>query len=200
MSDQLLVISSVIQGASTLLLVFITWRYATFTKRLVDLQIEPRLDFEMPEDILDSPGVLAKIVNTSRCDVDSLRLQASCRFRLEDGQPSNILKCIDSQSWNRTLRPREAVEFNIAGYFSVATEILAQQDLTPGMEVVRGTVLLSVSFRRAADGKEFCFEEPYLVVPRDDGRAVISKAGQRQHVSTLDRKILKRVFVPGAPS
>ena len=198
--NELLVISAIAQGIATLLLVFITWRYTLFTKRLVDLQIEPRVDFEIPANALGRPSAPARIVNNSRCEVDSIHLQVAYQFRLKDGRPTNIMKCIDTKSWKQRLRPGQAMEFEIADYFNVATELAAEYDMPAGMELIRGAVVFGVSFRRTVDGREFCFEEPYRVIPSDSGQSSVSKTGPRGSVSSLDKEILRPVFASEARS
>jgi len=186
------IISSVVQGLSTVILVAITWHYVRLTKQLVDLQIEPRLDFDIPNDILQNSNYRARLVNNSRCAVDSVTLQASVGYRQADGNPSPIMTCIDSRSWDTPLNPKRELVFDMSHYFNIATEIGATHDIPENMELIRGLVLLSVSFRRTADGKEFCFQEPYSVIPQQDGKATVSKSGPRQHMDSLEHWIATR--------
>ncbi len=190
MKDPLIIVA-IIQGFATVVLVVVTWRYVLLTKKLVELQIEPRIDFQIPEDILHEPSRSAKLVNNSGCEVDTVHLQASVVYRHTDGTPSSIMKCIDSQSWNQTLKPKAFLQFDIARYFNIATEIDAERNIPDDLELIRRTVLLSVSFRRTVDGKEFCFEEPYSVIPKQNGAATVSKAGNRRHTDNLDRRIVR---------
>ncbi|MFB3884526.1 MAG: hypothetical protein ACE144_04815 [Thermodesulfobacteriota bacterium] len=187
----LLVISAIIQGFATIVLVVVTWRYVHLTKKLVELQVEPRIDLQIPEDILHDAERSARLVNNSGCDIDTVQLQASAVYRHADGTPSPIMKCIDSRTWNQKLKPKASLQFDIARYFNTATEIVAEKDMPEDIELVKRTVLLSVSFRRTVDGKEFCFEEPYSVIPQENGTATVSKAGLRRHMDTLDRRILR---------
>jgi hypothetical protein len=185
-------ILSIVQGASTVILVIITWHYVRLTKQLVHLQIEPRLDFSIPSGILHDSGAQARLLNNSGCSIDSVKLQASVGYRQSDGTASPVMRCVDTQDWNSVIRPKMGVSFDLPKYFSLATEIGAEHDIPKGMEFMKGLVILSVSFRRTADGKEFCFQEPYSVIPQDDGKATVSKSGPRQHLDSLDRCILRR--------
>jgi hypothetical protein len=186
-----LVISAIIQGFATIALVVITWRYVHLTKKLVELQVEPRIDLQIPEDILHDPKRSGKLVNNSGCDVDTVHLQASAVYRHTDGTPSPIMKCIDSRTWNQKLKPKASLQFDIARYFNILTEIAVKNDIPEDIELIRQTVLLSVSFKRTVDGKEFCFEEPYSVISQENGAATVSKAGFRRYMDTLDRRILR---------
>lgn len=186
------IIFSVVQGISTVALVIITWHYVRLTKQLVHLQIEPRLDFLIPENILQKTGRCAKVINNSGCSVDSVTLQAAVCYRQIDGSPSPIMKCIDLRCWGTALRPKKSLDFDLAAYFTLATEIEAEHDIPDNMEFIKGLILLSVSFRRTADGKEFCFEEPYSAIPQEDGKVTVSKSGPRKHPESLERYIMRR--------
>ncbi|MCX5805494.1 MAG: hypothetical protein NT010_05410 [Proteobacteria bacterium] len=185
------VISTIIQGFATIVLVFVTWRYVNLTKKLVELQVEPRIDLLIPEDILHDPTRSAKLVNNSGCDVDTIHMQVSAIYRHTDGTPSPIMRCIDTRTWNQKLKPKTSLQCDIARYFAIATEIGAETEIPEGLELVRRSILLSVSFKRSVDGKEFCFEEPYSVIAHENGTATVSRTGFRRSVDTLDKTIMK---------
>lgn len=191
MQDALLIISFV-QGLTTIVLLFITWRYVTLTKRLVDLQVEPRIDIVVPRDALSGPGKLARLLNTSKCEVDSVHLQASVGYCDKEGRPLKLMMPIDVVTWNDRLKPHGFLEFDISQYFGPKTEIKAEHDIPEYMKLIRGTVFLAVSFRRTADGREFCFQEPYSVIDEGDGTATMSKVGFRQHLDSLESWIYRR--------
>lgn len=87
-----------IQGVAAIILAIITWQYVRLTKRIVEFQIEPRIEFDMPSDVLDKPKHLAKIVNYSTCEVENIIFQVSASYRKTDGSPMPLMKCIDFKS------------------------------------------------------------------------------------------------------
>jgi hypothetical protein len=161
------------------------------TKHLVQLQIEPRLEFDVPRNALTDRSLLPVLVNRSACDVENVNLVASIAFRDQQGN-TVMMKCVDSIELCASMKPKERKQFDIAKYFDKVTEIRAEHDKPDSLEIVRGTIVLGISFRRSVDGREFAFEEPYSAIYEDGDAVSLAKAGPRNEQKNLERYIVKK--------
>ncbi len=185
-------IGAAVQATATIALVVITWRYVTFTRHLFQLQVEPRLDFEIPRDYLVNRDAVAYVVNKSGCDVEDVQLIASLPGPEVEGG-GRIFKCIESKHIATKLKPK--------GRTKIDATFILEAALGQGNSAKKGQVdnspspivLLGLSFRRAVDGRDFAFEEPYVILHDEDGTLAVGRAGQRQKQDNLDRQILREV-------
>ena len=189
--ENVIALCALVQATSTISLVIITWCYMKQTKRQADLNVEPRVNIMIPEDIFTKNSDKAKIVNHSKCEVEDIAFQVSVRFRDMNG-PLPVCKCIDSKFWNKSLKPKKYIPIDVRKYFGPQVEVSAMHDLPPGVELLTKEAIFEVSFRRVVDGKEFCFSESYSIVPDDAGQAKIVRSS-RHLLKSLDKKILKLV-------
>jgi hypothetical protein len=187
------IIVALTQGVAAIVLAVITWRYVLLTKQIVDFQIEPRIEFDIPSDILEKPIKLIRIVNYSRCAIENISFYACVSYRNVDGTPTPIMKCIDTRNWDVNLKHKGYIEFDISSYYSITTELSAEYEIPSHMRLARGLVHFSISYRRSADGKEYCFQESYSAIADADGTVKVSKCGKRQQLESLDRMILRKV-------
>jgi hypothetical protein len=131
-------------------------------------------------------------MNYSNCDIEDIHFDAGVSIREKDGTISPLMKCIDTQHWDIKLKKNKCANLDISEYFKIAQE--SEFNLAPSKgEILRISVLFSVSFRRNVDGKEFCFQEPYFISFHPDGKSEIAKSGQRQKLDTLARHIYRKI-------
>jgi hypothetical protein len=192
--DVPIVVSSVIQALATVILVIITWRYVQYTKKLVELQIEPRIDIIVPPAVLDAKSQVARILNASGSEIDQVHLEASVGYiDKKDGALSPIRKCISVQHWGMKLRPGDKVVFDFANFFTAQVRAGARHELPDSVDLLEDVIFLGVSARRVVDGKEVAFRERYAIVADENGEAKVSKIGRREFVDSLESPIVRRV-------
>jgi hypothetical protein len=183
---------SIVQAITTIVLVFITWQYVKLTKQLVHLQIDPKVDFDIPHNALENTNKSPVVVNNSGCEIENITLSVAALYLDSNGELSRVMRCLDNIDWKEKLKPKKSVKFNIDKYFNIVNQLKSEGDIPQNIELAKDLVSLSLSYSRAADGKIFCFKEVYRAVLQDDQTVTICKAGPRQYIDSLEATILKR--------
>lgn len=184
--------TSLIQMLSTLVLTFVTWQYVKLTRQLVHKNIDPRVDLEIPEDILENKKLRAFIINRSTCDIEQINLTASALFITKDGEISNLRSCLGAQEIDGKIKPNKTAEIKFKSFFEFGSLAKAKDDLPESLSLLENYIAIEFSYHRSADRKLFAHQEIYMARIKDN-KILIGKAGPRSDIDSLEKIIVQRV-------
>ncbi len=189
-ANAVLAIAAISQGFFTFVIVCVTAYYARLTQKLVQMQIEPELELEVPLDVLDEKASgKGEISNHSSCGIKDLVMRVSVPS-YETLQPRGaMLQCRDVQTWPKGVKPNQNVVIDCKEYFRHAQEALDISDLSSELKSLHSNIIFDISCRRKADGKAFYFTEQYGVLVDEKGQKKVIRREQ-QRAATDKRYIL----------
>jgi hypothetical protein len=193
-TNTILAVAAASQAIFTIAIVMITARYVRLTRKLLEIQIHPEVEIEIPNDILSEPNVTGQICNYGGCNVLDLQVRTSIPFGKPKDKNGLIMQCTDVQSWPNGLKQREKAIFNCRELFRHAEESYKIPGLSSEAQELHTTVFFDVSCRREADKRPFYFTEAYRVKLEEDGTMPVIRT--YSGVSTTNaRKILRAKVV-----
>jgi len=182
---------------------FASVRLANLMNRTLQVQIQPSVSIDFDHEVGADRERMATVENMNACDLYDLYVRVSivAAFEEVDGEITpTVLRSVGKHDlqhwiiprlWRRRFGVGEKVKLDSDSWFTHAREVLSLPNLTAAERAARGTVIIDIACRRAADNRRFDFQYAYIV-RKIAGSLHAWPAVDSKNPANADRKIIVR--------